>query len=239
MVDASHPNLPHTELTSAISTWIYNQITTTTGFTSPNSNLVLTSVIDRGRYKSSIHIETGGVVSVENGTRATFIAGHDITLKDGFQAKAGSTFLAKKDNVALKKCVVVNDLPQLNSANANSRQANNHDEITADTLLIDGVEIRLIKSKTNVLDITNYIEGEDLEIVTYPNPTFDNIYIEHAYEVDKVIVTDIRGKPLQNISHTKINKIHSIDLSGISPGVYFFIIHKGSKTIYKKIVKVE
>jgi len=126
--------------------------------------------------------------------------------------------------------------------------------ITAVTL--DGVEFANFDALTRTLNIaageggkfkvtfesvvnTNAVETspQQDQISVFPNPTRGLIKVEGMSDVSKISVVDLTGKVLLE-EKTQRNANHSIDLSNLSPGIYFFVLQKNSGLkIIKKVIK--
>lgn len=79
----------------------------------------------------------------------------------------------------------------------------------------------------------------DYQISFFPNPTKDSLHINMGnLQVNKydLLVTDINGKNIitKSISNPKL--IETIDIEGLSKGMYLVIMTSGDKKISKKIV---
>lgn len=82
--------------------------------------------------------------------------------------------------------------------------------------------------------------NEDLEssISVFPVPTKQQFYIknESVQKLDKVIIFDIRSRLIAEYDVTNNLNIISINLIGISKGVYFINIYSGNKIVTKKLL---
>ncbi|GEP49713.1 hypothetical protein FNO01nite_03850 [Flavobacterium noncentrifugens] len=71
----------------------------------------------------------------------------------------------------------------------------------------------------------------------YPNPVVNNIHVDFDnFEDRNIIVTDLSGKQIQNISH-KAGKRITVDFSDYQKGIYFLQIESKTGTVTKKIIK--
>lgn len=74
------------------------------------------------------------------------------------------------------------------------------------------------------------------EIVLFPNPTQDYIYVESKKNISHINIYDIQGKFMYKIN---INKTQNqIDVSVLSTGIYLLEIHTDNLKSYKKIIKI-
>ena len=71
-----------------------------------------------------------------------------------------------------------------------------------------------------------------LDILIYPNPTSDIVYIDGNYTQLKVVVYDILGKQVINKPIT-----NSIDISQLEKGVYTLQLSDGTKLTTQRIIK--
>ncbi|HUR31970.1 MAG TPA: T9SS type A sorting domain-containing protein, partial [Saprospiraceae bacterium] len=71
----------------------------------------------------------------------------------------------------------------------------------------------------------------EYEISIYPNPTDGLVYVDVPYEVQGQII-NVQGQVLKNLT---ILPNESIDISELSPGIYFLRL-KGFFTTYKVVV---
>ncbi|GAA3633368.1 hypothetical protein GCM10022397_18640 [Flavivirga jejuensis] len=94
--------------------------------------------------------------------------------------------------------------------------------------------------------MTNYsgdcglsIDEEELNssISLYPNPAKSVFYInnESFMNLEKVIIYDISGRQISEYDISNTSQIKTINLVGISKGIYFVNIHSNSAMITKKI----
>lgn len=86
----------------------------------------------------------------------------------------------------------------------------------------------------NSLSIPSTPTGD--EILVYPNPTSDQLYIRMAQGrlVDEIILQDIKGRIVQNYPPLSSSRI---DLSEMAAGLYFLVVTSGENKTIKKIVK--
>lgn len=67
----------------------------------------------------------------------------------------------------------------------------------------------------------------------FPNPAQENLFFEYNEnsEFEYLILTDINGKTVKNVSILDRNEI---DISDVTPGIYFvYLIHQDNKMISK------
>ncbi|MFI0428813.1 T9SS type A sorting domain-containing protein [Mariniflexile sp. HMF6888] len=84
------------------------------------------------------------------------------------------------------------------------------------------------------------IEEEELNaaINIYPNPTSGQFYIKNTslINLDKIVVYDVRGRLISQHDMTNASKTQTINLLGVSKGLYFVKILSESAEITKKIL---
>jgi hypothetical protein len=77
-------------------------------------------------------------------------------------------------------------------------------------------------------------ENSDLQntIVVYPNPSSDVIYIQTKTTPESLQLFDLSGKKVrtQRINGTSVN------VSDVTPGIYFLVITSNNKEILKKVI---
>ncbi|MEX0595638.1 MAG: T9SS type A sorting domain-containing protein, partial [Candidatus Paceibacterota bacterium] len=74
-------------------------------------------------------------------------------------------------------------------------------------------------------------------IKVYPNPTSDNLYISGSnLAINNIEVLDVNGRILKSVDFANLTEV-SIDLSGLTNGVYIVSIKSDEGTINRKIVK--
>ncbi len=87
--------------------------------------------------------------------------------------------------------------------------------------------------------IDNSVLAQELEehFVVFPNPTSDFITIQNAELIEKIQISDQKGRII--LSKTPNNESSlTIDLRNYSSGIYFVLVDSGGKTFSKKIVKM-
>jgi len=75
-------------------------------------------------------------------------------------------------------------------------------------------------------------DQNQLDILIYPNPTSDIVYIDGNYSQLNVVVYDILGKLVMNKPTTI-----SIDISQLEKGVYILQLSHGTKLTSQRIIK--
>ena len=77
-------------------------------------------------------------------------------------------------------------------------------------------------------------ENKLQNIIFYPNPAGDKIFIKTPINKLSILITDINGRTV--ISHENPNS-NEIDVSSLKPGMYFLNIQSSEGNITKKFIK--
>ncbi len=104
----------------------------------------------------------------------------------------------------------------------------NVQEVTTGTILIS--EGFISSSLSNTLGVNEVVINEK-NILVYPNPTSDFIYLKTSLLIEKVELYDALGK-----SVLKTKNINKIPVNNLSKGVYLLKIYSENKSISKKII---
>lgn len=80
-------------------------------------------------------------------------------------------------------------------------------------------------------DAASTSDFEFSNLVIYPNPSSDIIYIVGVEGIDKVVLYDITGKKIFTTDN------NSIDISGLSDGLYLIELFKGNSKKVEKVIK--
>lgn len=94
------------------------------------------------------------------------------------------------------------------------------------------VQVFEVSNTVNVLE-NNFNES----VITYPNPTYSNVYIDLG-EVFPSVVVELRNELGQLISYneTQVAREINIDING-SPGVYFLKVIAGENKAFVRVLK--
>lgn len=112
-------------------------------------------------------------------------------------------------------------LASLDGLVANSRRLNAHGAIE--------------KALGNLNSIDEILSGS---ISIYPNPAVNELRVESGeYQINKITLFDTTGKNLRVNSMANSGREQVIDLSQLSPGVYFIRLELESGVITKKFIK--
>ncbi|HEX7413317.1 MAG TPA: T9SS type A sorting domain-containing protein, partial [Bacteroidia bacterium] len=87
---------------------------------------------------------------------------------------------------------------------------------------------------TNCSTGINQLAGGVEQVLVYPNPTKDILYVSCKLKNSTLFITDILGNKIKQINAD--TELTSIDMSSLSEGVYFITIKTANNTITKKIV---
>ncbi len=104
----------------------------------------------------------------------------------------------------------------------------NVQEVTTGTILIS--EGFISSSLSNTLGVNEVVINEK-NILVYPNPTSDFIYLKTSLLIEKIELYDALGK-----SVLKTKNINKIPVNNLSKGVYLLKIYSENKSISKKII---
>jgi glutamine amidotransferase-like uncharacterized protein len=92
-----------------------------------------------------------------------------------------------------------------------------------------------IEADYELTSLNKISDGNEYSI--YPNPATTFINIKSKKEIRRILITDVFGKTIQDMSANSFQNDYKIDLSGISKGVYFISIDDGFNNYVKKIIK--
>jgi hypothetical protein len=103
---------------------------------------------------------------------------------------------------------------------------------------VDDVCLSLDSLTCNPLDAISKINIINNIVNVYPNPISDKITIDisEPYKSSDIIIYDLPGKKI--ITSPVTPDKNQIDLSNLSPGVYFISINFNNQAVIKKIVKL-
>ena len=82
-----------------------------------------------------------------------------------------------------------------------------------------------------VKDVNQFPDAE-MDLVVFPNPVNQVLYIEHSKPVNKIEIVDLSGRILNVIAGN-----NSIDVSGLSSGIYFINVSSDNSLYRRKFVK--
>ncbi len=74
------------------------------------------------------------------------------------------------------------------------------------------------------------------KIKLYPNPASEYVNVELPFKVDRILVLDINGKQVKEISNLSVG-VNSIQIEELSSGNYFVKLESGNKTRILRFVK--
>ncbi len=78
-------------------------------------------------------------------------------------------------------------------------------------------------------------EGFGIAISVYPNPTSGLLNIAGLKAGDKITIRDVQGQQVL-VETNRSDQLKTIDLTGLTPGVYFIKIQHNGESIFRKIV---
>ena len=93
-----------------------------------------------------------------------------------------------------------------------------------------------VLSDSIFVDITNATNNFDTEtnIVIYPNPANDLLYIKSNSDIKSIGILDLNGNKIREIN----NSVKHIDISNLNKGIYFIRINTEKNIFYSKITKM-
>ncbi|MEN8203869.1 MAG: Ig-like domain-containing protein [Bacteroidota bacterium] len=77
-------------------------------------------------------------------------------------------------------------------------------------------------SKTKAIEIVDNTGVEDIsanQLILYPNPAGSEIYIDHASQIEKIVVVDMTGQVIKEINNNSGAKLR-IDIESLASGLY-------------------
>jgi len=110
----------------------------------------------------------------------------------------------------------------------------------------NGYYLKLIDTGLDNNDPSSWIASNDVitsseypdplaEVLVYPNPVSEILFIEAGFEMKTIILADLYGRPVKII---KLNDLNCyVDMRSLSEGIYFLRIESVNKIIIRKIIK--
>jgi len=110
----------------------------------------------------------------------------------------------------------------------------------------NGYYLKLIDTGLDNNDPSSWIASNDVvtsseypdplaEVLVYPNPVSEILFIDAGFEMKTIILADLYGRPVKIIRLNDLNCY--IDMSSLSEGIYFLRIESVNKVIIRKIIK--
>ncbi|MFT4664171.1 MAG: hypothetical protein ACI8YQ_001850 [Polaribacter sp.] len=91
--------------------------------------------------------------------------------------------------------------------------------------------------ETIVLEFINALDNpDDYSLSIYPNPTKGMVYIKSDLTEMTLVVYDLLGRPLRNFEKDQTGDLWSVDMGGLSPGLYCLKIGFGEVEILEMVV---
>jgi hypothetical protein len=72
------------------------------------------------------------------------------------------------------------------------------------------------------------------DVILFPNPTKQELYIHVDGHNAKIVLTDIQGKHIQHLQNDQVNY-----LQNVAAGMYFVKVNTGTQSIIKKVIVIE
>jgi len=109
--------------------------------------------------------------------------------------------------------------------------------------LIDNITNCTLDTTICIDDLTAVADIENLDFINiYPNPTNGIVnvkFIDHTHAINSIQLIDVTGRLKTEFLFSNQPRIVSIDLKGISAGVYIVQIQTKERTFLKRIILVE
>jgi len=97
----------------------------------------------------------------------------------------------------------------------------------------------ITNTETTTIEILSSNENlvkDDIQVNIFPNPARDKIEIQSEFPFDNVLMRNIEGKLMKQVSVTNFSKSLSLDISDINPGVYLLHIETENGLLVKELV---
>ena len=82
------------------------------------------------------------------------------------------------------------------------------------------------------------VQKKHAELSVYPNPVYDELFIDIPEDTERIIITDISGKLYYQNENPLTGKMRINEVSQLSSGILIVCIHKGQVRLYRKVVKL-
>lgn len=90
---------------------------------------------------------------------------------------------------------------------------------------------------TNLENATAVSRLEYDKVIIYPNPAFDNVYIDSPVDLERVSVFNIIGKEMNNILSSTQENTTAINISKLPTGIYIINLITAEEELSFKIIK--
>lgn len=105
--------------------------------------------------------------------------------------------------------------------------------------IIDNLSFDVIIDPVLSIDEEDYTIPDALEVVAYPNPTKGDVTLQFSRSNNKLVeitVVDFNGKIISRENTVLTDKIHRLDLFGVSSGMYVILVRSGQHIYSLKIM---
>jgi len=182
----------------------------------------LSNISPNGFIEADNNVSTLGNVNVTPTSGETYyVAGTDVILTDGFEAQPGSEFGAWTSNFGY-------------SLTCSSNQPEPF------TIPGDCFNSFLTALRVQTEPAKELSTNKETTISVFPVPAGNNIYVSGLNSINKPVISiiDQSGRTIRKIQRYSFNAAGSVslDVSGLSNGVYFISIQTTNSTVTKKIV---
>ena len=97
------------------------------------------------------------------------------------------------------------------------------------------VDVEISEMVITELVTVSISKSQDFELSLYPNPAKDTVRISAAESIDRMRIYDLTGKLVKQASPHKA--AFSVDVSGLSKGVYLVKLNAGDREATTKMIK--
>jgi hypothetical protein len=230
---APDDNEQHVEITDDNINFIMNEISPNDLYLQNESYPLNNLASDADQFEARNSITAGKNVTLKRGVgdfvihpgaNITFRAGDKITLKDGFSAKAGSTFRAYIEPFSCSP----------------SQRLSNSSNYPNNEIYLYSNDIPVIGTKSNP-DSKEYIPSKKfLHIFPNPSSSFVHIHMNHFSQESRLrfTVTNLFGQVLSVPVQKSSSSSWMLDFSGVPEGVYVVRLHTEDGRVYHEKVVV-
>ena len=86
---------------------------------------------------------------------------------------------------------------------------------------------------------TGLNSGEEFSFFVFPNPVHgNNLKIHSSVHLDNCKIIDQLGRVVKDFNFKSVEGYHTINVEGLSPGVYLMVLSSGTGTITETIKKL-
>ena len=170
-----------------------------------------------GVYNAKNQIKAENTTIQAGTKKVVFEAGNSVILKPGFHAKSGSNFVAK-----------------IGDCERGCNNGKNKDMDEYESTIFDSNSDEIVQESMVTSVSENY--ENTTKFIIYPNPNQGSFSIKlsnEQSELQKIIITDIRGVVIYNNNDTNI-VTNNIQLTNPAPGLYIISLYFKDKILTSK-----